>query len=168
MGLHQARAGARIRQMQEMGSKRSAMRTRMRTLTWTTKDPQVSYWVSCQKWHAYIGCVAGCWQLQLCSLLPMHRQQQPSSSPPCHLLTGDTAGSRAAKGPTGVQPLPNGKYTRAELASFEDSDAPPSLHSSEEPVTRMYYSDIDFATAKPANRGTASGAEPKTCSTWPS
>ena len=103
---------------------------------------------------------------QRCPLLPLHRQQQRSRSPHCHLLAGDTAGPRAARGPTGVQPLPNGKYTRAELASFEDSDAPPSLHSSEEPVTRMYYSDMDFATAKPANRGTASGAEPKTCSIW--
>ena len=61
-----------------------------------------------------------------------------------------------------MQPLPNGKYTRAELASFYDSDAPPSLHSSEEDVTRMHYSDMDFATAKPANRGTASGGQPNT------
>lgn len=59
-----------------------------------------------------------------------------------------------------MQSLPTGKYIPAE-ASYEDNDAPPSLHSSEEAVTRMHYSDMDIASAKPANRGTASGRQLK-------
>jgi len=56
-----------------------------------------------------------------------------------------------------VRPQRNGKYTRAELASFDDSNAPPSLMSDEEAVTRMHYSDMSFGGAKPANMGIASG-----------
>lgn len=71
--------------------------------------------------------------------------------------SGVAAKPKACKEHTRVRPQPNGKYTRAELASFDDSDSPPSLMSDEEAVTRMHYSDMSFGGTKPANKGTASG-----------